>query len=209
MINRNKLIELYEKQEKTLLEICEELNVSYGKLHSLFEKFKIPRRHYYNKKWRERIGLRSREQKKYKISKNKLYELYIQKNKTTYEIAEIFNCSPQTISRRLKEYGIPIRNISEARIGRHRGKYSSNWKGGITPSTHMRLCNIKWKKIANKIRKRDNYTCQQCGKFPAYDVHHIIPYRLFHNDNENNLVTLCRNCHMQIERITNFIGKYK
>ena len=57
-------------------------------------------------------------------------------------------------------------------------------------------------KIKEEIRKRDNYTCQECSKTQEQnkketgrilDVHHID------NDNTNNakenLITLCRPCH--------------
>ena len=61
-----------------------------------------------------------------------------------------------------------------------------------------------WRKIAAKIRKRDNYTCQICGLKhkgrPALHVHHIVSLREFNGDYEkanqsNNLITLCPDCH--------------
>lgn len=62
----------------------------------------------------------------------------------------------------------------------------------------------KWLRLAKAIRKRDNYTCQQCGKQPVYDVHHLIPFRLSYNDNENNLVTSCKSCHAIMEYTIRF-----
>jgi hypothetical protein len=63
-----------------------------------------------------------------------------------------------------------------------------------------------WLRQARLVRKRDNYTCQDCGKVreartELFDVHHIVPYRLFNGDykkaNElSNLVYLCRKCHV-------------
>ena len=44
--------------------------------------------------------------KEIKIDKNSLYDLYIIKNKTVYEVAEILNCSIATINRLLKKFGI-------------------------------------------------------------------------------------------------------
>ncbi len=44
--------------------------------------------------------------------------------------------------------------------------------------------------------KRDDYTCQICGKKVAKpDVHHKIPLRLDGTNEESNLITLCRPCH--------------
>ena len=89
------------------------------------------------------------------------------------------------------------KKMRESRLGAK----SSLWKGGISDITRKRFTDYKWRGKAQEIRKRDNYTCQQCGVIPAYDVHHIIPYRLTHNDKENNLITLCRSCHGKLEYI--------
>ena len=68
-----------------------------------------------------------------------------------------------------------------------------------------------WYDIANRTRKRDNYTCQVCGKRrkgslrkKALHVHHITPLRAFGGDYEaanhpDNLVTLCKSCHKKVE----------
>jgi hypothetical protein len=59
-------------------------------------------------------------------------------------------------------------------------------------------------KLATKARKRDNYTCQDCGRqFEVgeygLDVHHIVPIRCGGKDKLNNLVCLCRSCHVKVE----------
>ena len=46
-----------------------------------------------------------------------------------------------------------------------------------------------------KIRERDNYTCQLCGR-PGYDVDHIIPWYLSHDSSESNLRCLCHQCNL-------------
>ena len=48
--------------------------------------------------------------------------------------------------------------------------------------------------LANKIRARDNHTCQQCGQ-PGHEVDHITPRAFGGTDNPNNLQTLCTTCH--------------
>ena len=59
-----------------------------------------------------------------------------------------------------------------------------------------------WQATRRAARKRDNRTCQHCGALGT-DVHHIKPFRLFHNhrdaNNLANLVTLCRPCHRRAD----------
>ena len=67
----------------------------------------------------------------------------------------------------------------------------------------------------NHIMRRDNYTCQRCGTFHAWinkngipcptndgelDVHHIIPVSEGGDDNPDNLITLCRDCHKEVHK---------
>ncbi len=52
--------------------------------------------------------------------------------------------------------------------------------------------------ISHIIRRRDDYTCQNCGikeksPFKKHSVHHIDENRK--NNNSENLITLCRACH--------------
>lgn len=58
-----------------------------------------------------------------------------------------------------------------------------------------------------KIRIRDNYTCQECGKIwkqgeRRFDIHHIIgkPKDCLKNDKDySNQITLCHQCHLKID----------
>jgi len=65
------------------------------------------------------------------------------------------------------------------------GRSSEDYQPG-TRSEHLR-----W---AKQIRKRDNHTCQLCGK-PGYCAHHID----YDPDNfdEDNGICLCRSCHSE------------
>ena len=66
-----------------------------------------------------------------------------------------------------------------------------------------------------RILYRDNFTCQKCGEFHAFqneygvaipiddgklNVHHILPVCKGGGDEPENLVTLCINCHKEIHR---------
>lgn len=53
-----------------------------------------------------------------------------------------------------------------------------------------------WSSHREAIINRDNYTCQICGKKNIrLEVHHIIFRSQGGTDNENNLITLCGDCH--------------
>jgi hypothetical protein len=55
----------------------------------------------------------------------------------------------------------------------------------------------QWKKKRNLIWKRDKHACRLCGLKPILTelcVHHCTYERLM-NEEENDLITLCRNCH--------------
>lgn len=73
------------------------------------------------------------------------------------------------------------------------------WKGG---GIYLRGKN--WAAIRKAVRDRDGHKCMICGMTEkelgkAMDVHHIVPYRLFKNDEEandlGNLISLCPSCH--------------
>ena len=57
-----------------------------------------------------------------------------------------------------------------------------------------------WDKIRRIIYIRDNFTCQKCGKTKiVLDIHHIKPFLESFDNSLNNLVALCRSCHMKEE----------
>ena len=52
-----------------------------------------------------------------------------------------------------------------------------------------------------EILSRDNFTCQDCWiKGKSLDVHHIIPFLESFDNSLENLITLCRKCHMTREQ---------
>ena len=55
----------------------------------------------------------------------------------------------------------------------------------------------KWRAIAATVRKRDGYRCQDCGRGGILlDVHHLT-YKNWKNEKLEDLVTLCRKCHIK------------
>lgn len=55
------------------------------------------------------------------------------------------------------------------------------------------------KTYKDKIRERDNYTCQLCGQ-PGREVDHIIPYAISHDSSPTNLRCLCKACNLATRR---------
>ena len=49
---------------------------------------------------------------------------------------------------------------------------------------------------------RDNYTCQDCGikRYQRMDVHHLVAWHETHDNSLENLITLCRSCHIKREK---------
>lgn len=86
----------------------------------------------YSDKIREamRVGWEKKSGKYKHISKDWLLEYYLNKKLGTPECGKLANCSCATIYRRLKKFGIPVRNHSESQKGLHIGDKSPRWKGG-------------------------------------------------------------------------------
>ena len=83
---------------------------------------------------------------------------------------------------------------TEFKKGEHYKENNPNWKGGISKEPYGFDFD---KNLKEQIRKRDNYQCQECGKFQKdlgrkLDVHHI-DYNKKHND-LSNLISLCVGC---------------
>ena len=83
--------------------------------------------------------------------------------------------------------------------------HNPNWKGGISFIPFEKKYGMipeEWQKLSQSIRKRDKFICQYCGKKNSTSVHHIFPKRIRLDNHPDNLITLCRSCHVKIERLT-------
>lgn len=75
------------------------------------------------------------------------------------------------------------------------GEKAANWQGGIS---FLPYCHRFNKQLKEKIRERDNRTCQLCGEKEngrRLDVHHI------HYDKSNcdpDLIALCKICNLKV-----------
>jgi len=123
--------------------------------------------------------------------------------KSARSIAEAYNVTHTTIIRHLKRNGIIILSKSEILRGKNnpmygkRGELSSLWCGGKSFEPYGIEFN---KELKEQIRKRDNFTCQECDinqKQLGYklSIHHIDFNKK--NNSVDNLISLCKSCHSQ------------
>ena len=78
-----------------------------------------------------------------------------------------------------------------------------NWRGGITKEILALRGTQNYIDWRNTVFKRDNYTCQECGKNKCYlNAHHIVHFAKIYYENKKELfwdtsngVTLCQECH--------------
>lgn len=70
----------------------------------------------------------------------------------------------------------------------------------------------EWREWREKVFKRDNHSCQECGAYGVYlEPHHILPVRSNSQEifNPNNGITLCRPCHRKtVWKESDFAEKY-
>ncbi|WP_141500956.1 endonuclease domain-containing protein [Paenibacillus luteus] len=88
----------------------------------------------------KQLGLKSRVSTRTDITKTLLKRMYITEMKTIKAIAGELNCGPNTVHRKLRDYGIEIRKTAEfegstleyrsERWGR-KGESSGRWRGGM------------------------------------------------------------------------------
>lgn len=91
-----------------------------------------------------------------------------------------------------------------------KGKNHWNWKGGSTPKNVTIRLSLEYKLWREAVFKRDNYTCQTCGKRGVI-IHadHIKPFAYFPElrFEISNGRTLCISCHKKTESY--FINNYR
>jgi 5-methylcytosine-specific restriction endonuclease McrA len=58
-----------------------------------------------------------------------------------------------------------------------------------------------WKEARLVALKRDGFKCVSCGERSCLDVHHVLAVKDGGQDEPNNLVTLCKSCHILMHKI--------
>jgi len=112
--------------------------------------------------------------------------MYLEEWLSSYKISEIIGVSNVTVCNWLNECGIAVRTNSD-----YSGENSNGWKGGLS---FLPYCQKFNRVLKEKIRNRDNHTCQNCGvreNGTNLSIHHI------HYDKENcypDLIAVCQSC---------------
>lgn len=96
------------------------------------------------------------------------------------------------------------------------GKHPASWKGGVTPERQTLYGSHKWKETVKEVWNRENATCQRCGKRQnedkahSFHLHHLYPFADFKHlrANPDNLVLLCRDCHLFVHSKKNVDRQY-
>lgn len=91
---------------------------------------------------------------------------------------------------------------SRDHVARYREEYDDfhPWEGAEISKRGK-----NWKIQREKTLQRDGFECQDCGSDELLVVHHKIPFREFEVEEYEeanrleNLITLCRSCHIRIE----------
>ena len=100
------------------------------------------------------------------------------------------------------------RKISLAHIGKLKpfkiGRKPWNYIDGRSRKSTYGQYGTGWRAIRHLVYLRDDCTCKGCGKKMVpnkkkFDVHHKIPFSDGGSNDLNNLITLCRSCHMKEE----------
>jgi len=111
---------------------------------------------------------------------------------------------------RIKDGHVPYLRNGEHWLKSVDTKYHPNYKGGITPERLQVYSSIEWVDAVKKVWKRDNATCQRCGKHQSqekevkFNIHHIVSFanKDLRTD-PNNLVLLCFKCHKWVHSKAN------
>ena len=124
---------------------------------------------------------------------------YVDKVRTTDEIAAECGVVLNSIIVALRANGIPLRSTSDSLVLRDsmRGPNNPAWKGGIADWEYSH----DWKRLCRQIKQEDQMTCLLCGtrhEGRKLHVHHVDGNKM--NNARNNLVTLCASCHNLVHR---------
>ena len=57
-----------------------------------------------------------------------------------------------------------------------------------------------YEKLGQQVLARDNWRCQNCGSMQNLEVHHKTFRSQQGDDHEENLITMCNSCHLDLHR---------
>lgn len=201
-IPKEKLVELYINQHKSIKQIAEEFKVSTATIFKKLKKFGIPTKkaHATYKVWT------TKPEWNWLVKKNAKITSPFVKGHTPWNKG-----LTKDTDKRVEETGKKIKEAHDRGCFDHvnyvhpkseetRRKLSLAHGGNGVPYSDCEYSFEFLFYIRQDVKKRDKFTCQMCGKTHAEikgDLHvHHIDYNK-KNDDLNNLITLCGHCHQK------------
>lgn len=202
-ITKEVLNQLYVVEKKTSREIAEILGCGFRTI--------LRRLHQYNLEVRNS----GNEMVKELQDVEWLRSQYIDKQRSTIDIAKQLSIEPSLVSQWLKRHGVKARprnqhkgrvfnelarlNMSKARKGLFIGDKNPNWRGAlVNPNTRLRASHQS-KTWSLQVRTRDGNKCVKCSSTHKLHAHHIKPWKT-HPELRyeiSNGMTLCAICHQK------------
>ncbi len=62
----------------------------------------------------------------------------------------------------------------------------------------LRLDQRSYQRLRERVFERDGWRCQHCGCLSELQVHHVQARSRLGDDREENLITLCVQCHQEV-----------
>jgi len=138
---------------------------------------------------------------------SKIKKDYIEGKLSLEKISIKYDVERATLTLVFRKNGIKIKNCNEVRadlreLGLYKksdtsGENNPNWRGGQSRIRYHGYTEESYFNWREQVFKRDNWTCQECGKRWNLNGHHIIPVRIDKKRilDTSNGVTLCEKCH--------------
>jgi 5-methylcytosine-specific restriction endonuclease McrA len=70
----------------------------------------------------------------------------------------------------------------------------------IGKNQRLRLDRKSYRALHRQVLERDHWRCQICGRMQNMQVHHLEFRSQSGSDEEQNLITLCTECHERVHR---------
>ncbi len=71
---------------------------------------------------------------------------------------------------------------------------------GLPKLKRSRLDPASYEELRQQVLRRDGWRCQLCGALSNLEVHHKEFRSQSGDDSEENLITLCAECHAQVHK---------
>jgi len=167
---------------------------------------------------------------KLNITKYWLNQKYNIEKLSSRQIAKLLKCSITVLRKYFKRFKIKLRNLSESvkisydeypelriiRAKQLEGFFKGENNYNFNNYSSREPYGINWSpELKESIRKRDNYTCQNCGiteeehlivMGKVLTVHHIDYIK--QNCNKDNLITVCLWCNFRANSNRDYWKKY-